>query len=180
MWKKLKNKNKGLENPEPAENPENQSGCETEKLNPVKENESENHENPEIVEPNPESSLSAEEISGEGIEKLTDTLNAAIESDDSSKETLEMLLEFVKSLADGTVDKEILQTLQKGLDYEADIEKARAEGEIAGRNATIIEEFASREADTSTDEVPNLSGSFSSPNASRGNSIFDLARSART
>lgn len=175
MWKRLKNRK--TETPEPEEILNSPAENENDIQNTVIENENEDHETIEMAESDSENPLDAEEVSGEGIEKLIDTLKEAIDGDDAQQQPLKLLLDFVTTLAEGTIDKETLLTLQKGCSYDADIEKARAEGEIVGRNAVIIEEFESRENEEKED-VPDLTGSFESPYTG-GSSIFDLARNAR-
>ena len=165
MWKKLKTKNKTPENPEISET-----------QNEPNENERENYENPEMVESDSDSGDDVEEDGRETLEVMFDTLREGL-SDSSLQQPVELLLDFMNSLREGVIDKEFLLTILKGCSDKEDVEKARAEGEIAGRNAAIIEEFKQRDEDPA-DEVPNLTGSFSSP-YSNGDSIFDIARSAR-
>lgn len=170
MWNKMlknKNKNKPSEAPEAIENQK-----------PLTENERENDENPEMVESDPDSVVDVEENAGKGLEKLIESLKAEV-SDPELQQPVELVLDFITSLAEGVVDKEFLHTLRKGCSYDSDIEKARAEGEVAGRNAAIIEELDSRDVAEEGDGVPNLTGSFDSPYSSPGSSIFDIARSAR-
>lgn len=165
MWKKLKNKQKPSKSTE-TPNPEK-----------IFYDETENDATPENALPDAPTPLDTEEVSREGIEELISLLEAQT-ADADYEQPLAMLLDFINSLRRGTVDKELLLTLRKGCSYEADILKARAEGEIAGRNAAIIEDFAATDAKEKSDGVPNLYGAFDSPYSS-SNSIFDIARSAR-
>ena len=90
---------------------------------------------------------------------------------------LELVLNLATDLSEGIIDRDLLRVLKKGCLYDADVESARAAGEIAGRNIAIVSRLNEDEAEKG-DGVPVLSGAFSAGKYA-DNSIFDLARSAR-
>lgn len=92
-------------------------------------------------------------------------------------EAVGRLLDISADLCNGVITAEGLDLLIKASEYEMQVEKARAEGEISGRNAAIEERLLSdREK---SDGVPVLGGSAASAAAAPTASIFDLARFAR-
>lgn len=79
-------------------------------------------------------------------------------------------------VADGKISVRMAEMMIRAISYEADVAKARLQGEIAGRNARIEERM--RTADDS-DGVPRLTDTSTSSAVSAPASIFDLVRSAR-
>ncbi|MDE7402697.1 MAG: hypothetical protein K2M87_04715 [Muribaculaceae bacterium] len=96
-----------------------------------------------------------------------------IGTDDASRLSAK-IAEIVQSLAEGG-SGEIFSLIEKGLNYETDVEQARAEGEIVGRNARIDEV---REIEQATDGVPHPGVYPCAAGAIRTPNIFDLAAQA--
>jgi len=74
------------------------------------------------------------------------------------------LSKFDAMLADvskGKINKELLLIMKKGLDYDKDIEKAKTQGEVVGKNKNIV---AQKEADKPKgDGLPKVGGSSELP-----------------
>lgn len=88
-----------------------------------------------------------------------------------------ILLDIMADGLNGVIAGQGIATLVRGLSYETDVEKARCEGEIEGRNALIKEKFmSSLKRDT---DVPALGGTSAGSDSRRPGSIFDLASFAR-
>lgn len=77
---------------------------------------------------------------------------------------------------DGALTVDLLETVIKGLGFDAAVANAFAEGELQGRNTRIAEEFMKPE---DSDGLPHLSGRGNiGSGRKKVSSIFDLARSA--
>ena len=77
----------------------------------------------------------------------------------------------------GIVKRETLENAIKMVNREADIENARSEGEVAGRNAKIEEKMRNAK---SGDGLPNMGGSNSAASKPKKNlNIFDYAEAAK-
>lgn len=88
-----------------------------------------------------------------------------------------ILMDAVSGMATGIIPIDIVRVILKGVSFEREMIKARAEGELAGRNARIEEQLVSAKK---TDGLPSLnSGSGGRPLSTRPASIFDLASQAR-
>lgn len=84
------------------------------------------------------------------------------------------LMKLIASNADqGVYTTEHIQLLLKALGYDKAVEKARAEGEVAGRNSRIEQLLATA---TPGDGIPAIGGSNAQVTAHRPRSIFDVAR----
>lgn len=99
---------------------------------------------------------------------------------DVNPERLEEALSFMQKTGeawrDGALTVELLETVIKGLDFDAAVAKAFADGELQGRNTRIAEEFMKPE---DSDGLPHLSGLGNiGSGRKKVSSIFDLARSA--
>lgn len=100
------------------------------------------------------------------------------------EEALHTLMAIASDMTRGEIKGETLKLISRGHSHQLDVEMARSQGVIEGRNARIVEEF--RVADDSgmkkqngRDTIPRLGGTASSPARALSNSIFDLAREAQ-
>ena len=95
-------------------------------------------------------------------------------------ETMDAAMDLVMRMAsEAIVGKFTAETVDMALNavkYAGDIENARSEGVIAGKNAKIEERLRKP---TEGDGQPSLSGSNNAPVKKRGGSMFDLADEAR-
>lgn len=139
-----------------AKKPDQSDGPEKSDV-PENPEESEEAENQEEAE-NPEQAEEAEESEN---------------PDNTQGADLSPLLDYIR-IHNLSVDC-ITDLLDKGLDYENAIERARIEGEITGRNAVITANLE----DSDSDGVPALGGSSNSAPRNNPSSIFDLAGFAR-
>lgn len=109
-----------------------------------------------------------------------DKLSAYQEKNGLSDEQVDKIFEFLWNLAQNSIlgkyDEASFDIARKALNYDTDVENARTEGEVAGRNAKINAKMAS----TKGDGMPDVQGANNSPvmNARKG-SIFDLADQAK-
>lgn len=92
-------------------------------------------------------------------------------------EVLARVLDLATDASHGVIRPEMVSLLVKGAGYAEAVERARAEGELAGRNALIEERL--RQPKSATAGVPALGGTAAGSDDRRPASIFDLARFAR-
>lgn len=125
-----------------------------------------------------------EKIEDEEIEEDTtsDSQNSAGETQSDVSDLPEppspmlvKILSLAMAILEGKTTDADLAALMNAADARAAVEAARAEGEIAGRNAAIEESLAS------TEEIiaPDLRGTPAPASRRRPDSIFDLAYQAR-
>lgn len=94
-----------------------------------------------------------------------------------SQDPLKLLLtRMLPELSSGNLSEETRQLLSRALSYDEDILRARAEGELAGRNAAIEEHLL---AGDDSDGVPHPGCGQGASQSAQHLSIFDLARGAR-
>ena len=130
---------------------------------------SDNSENPE----NPDNSENSE----------NSNITHSSHSSHSSHEHLapyDPLLPFLTQLAteleSGLISDDTRRLLTNALNYDADMIRARTEGELAGRNAAVEEHLMSHD---DSDGVPHPGCGQGASTTVRPFSIFDLARDAR-
>lgn len=92
------------------------------------------------------------------------------------REVFGLLLSIVGEAACGNIATGAVETLLRAVRYERDIDLARREGEVTGRNARIEEALATPRRD---DGVPALQGNHGGTAGRKPRSIFDLADEAR-
>ena len=98
-------------------------------------------------------------------------------SDDMIDDAWEYLHHVADAAIRGTFTEEDIDMALKAVNHDADVENARTEGTVAGRNARIDEKL--RKPKTG-DGTPVLSGSNNAPTRKNTNqSMFDLADEAR-
>lgn len=97
-------------------------------------------------------------------------------SDEQVDQAVDLLMGVSNDAIVGKFSRESLDMALKALNFDAEVEKAREEGTIAGRNAKIEEKLKKSK---SSDGVPMLGGSNNAPaRRQKSNSIFDLASQA--
>ena len=99
-------------------------------------------------------------------------------SDETVDQLAEKLAEISSNFMVGKFTPETFEMLMKATNYDSDVENARGEGEVAGRNAKITENLRqSRKGDG----LQNLNGRNNTGGGSpekRGKSMFDWAQEA--
>jgi hypothetical protein len=96
-------------------------------------------------------------------------------SDEETDDAMNLLMSIAFDALVGKFTRENFEMAVKAIRHDSDVDSARNEGEIAGRNAKITDKLRKSK---SGDGVPMLSGSNNAPAKSGGKSIFDLAREA--
>ncbi len=96
-------------------------------------------------------------------------------------ETVDAAMDLVMKIANeaivGKFTEETINMALNAVTHDADVQNARTEGTVAGRNAKIDEQLRKPQAG---DGQPNLAGSNNAPTRrSSGRSMFDLADEAR-
>lgn len=112
----------------------------------------------------------------ESLKLLQQIQNEQGLSDETVDAAMDMVMKMVNEAIVGKFSRETIETALKAMSRESDINNARSEGEIAGRNAKIEEQLRKQK---SGDGMPNLSGknNVQQQNARR-KSVFDVARDA--
>lgn len=88
---------------------------------------------------------------------------------------VELLTNIVRDGIVGKFSEDSLQMALKALGHDTDVEEARLEGEVKGRNAKIEEKLRAK---SKGDGLPRLAGSAPAP-TKKGNSLFSLAMEAK-
>jgi hypothetical protein len=113
---------------------------------------------------------------GETIKMLEDVQKEMSLTDEQIDQTWDKLTQIANDAIVGKASRETFEMIYKAINHDTDVEQAREEGKINGRNERIVEKLRK---DTASDGVPNLAGSNNAPSRQRGNSIFDIAEGAR-
>lgn len=93
------------------------------------------------------------------VDSLTNLQQATEEgeySEDEVQQGMELYDQLVGSYIDGNISKELFDAVMRAVRYKQDVESARREGEVEGRNANINESLRKRNA--SNDGLPSLGG----------------------
>lgn len=90
------------------------------------------------------------------LQRLQDEQDANGLSDADVESGMDALEKVVSEYLNGDISTETLQLFLKGASHDADVEAARHNGEVEGRNAKINEQLRTRKNDT--DGVPSLGG----------------------
>lgn len=98
--------------------------------------------------------------------------------DDTIDAAMELVIRIANEAIVGKFTEETIGMALNAITHDADVENANSEGVIAGRNAQIEEKLRKPKAG---DGIPHLAGSNNNPVPMRtkGESIFDIARSAQ-
>ena len=103
----------------------------------------------EYTEETANSPITAEGIMKSIVEHIANSLDADNQLNQSEKtEATELLTQFVKAVAGGSLDTPSLQWLHNALHYERDLAQAAHDGEVRGRNARIDELFQQHKQST--------------------------------
>lgn len=138
-------------------------------------------ENPETSE-NPENSENSDDSENSETSENPDDSENSENSDitQSSQSPQDPLLPFLTQLAteleSGLISDDTRRLLTNALNYDADMIRARTEGELAGRNAAVEEHLMNHD---DSDGVPHPGCGQGASTTVRPFSIFDLARDAR-
>lgn len=97
-------------------------------------------------------------------------------SEEQMEQAVAVWLGITKDSLTGKLTQETLDMIIKAINYDQDIEQAAEEGEIAGRNAKIIEKLKKRTEGDGTMPLGGKNGAVEPP---RRRSIFDLAAEAQ-
>ncbi|MDE6410058.1 MAG: hypothetical protein K2K81_07440 [Muribaculaceae bacterium] len=85
---------------------------------------------------------------------------------------------WIQIIRDGIMGKltsETITLIANAINHDADVANAQEEGEVAGRNAKIVEKMRNSKKG---DGIQNLNGRNGTPGTEKRKSIFDLAREA--
>lgn len=98
-------------------------------------------------------------------------------SDEQIDKLFEHLLGIVRDGVMGKFSTETLDMASKALNYDADVATAGEEGEIAGRNAKIVEKLRKSKKGDGTAPIGGKNGQGAAPTR-KEQSMFDLAKEA--
>ena len=99
-------------------------------------------------------------------------------SDEQIDAAMDLIMKMVNEAILGKFTTETVDMALKAVNHDADAEAARAEGEVAGKNAKINETLRKQ---NSGDGLPSMAGTNNGPSRrpeKRTQSIFDVARGA--
>ena len=104
-------------------------------------------------------------------------MNVSGVSDEELDKAVTYLSQICGDFLMGKISPDTVEMILKALNHDADVANAQEEGEVAGRNAKIVEKMRnSRKGDG----ITNLNGRNGTPGrmANKQQSVFDLAREA--
>lgn len=122
---------------------------------------------------NPENSDNSENSENSNI---THSSHSSHEHQAPYDPLLPFLTQLATELESGLISDDTRRLLTNALNYDADMIRARTEGELAGRNAAVEEHLMSHD---DSDGVPHPGCGQGASTTVRPFSIFDLARDAR-
>ena len=97
--------------------------------------------------------------------------------DETVDAAMELVMRIFSEALVGKFTEETINMTLNATNHDADVQNARTEGTVAGRNAKIDEKLRKPKQ---SDGMPNLGGSNNAPTRKRTNqSMFDLADEAR-
>lgn len=137
--------------------------------NPETSDDSDNSENPD----NPDNSENSE---NSDITQSSQSSHSSHEHQAPYDPLLPFLTQLATELESGLISDDTRRILTNALNYDADMIRARTEGELAGRNAAVEEHLMSHD---DSDGVPHPGCGQGASTTVRPFSIFDLARDAR-
>lgn len=113
---------------------------------------------------------------GGTLEMLREVQSEMNLGDEQIDQAVDLLMGIGNDAIVGKISRESFLMALKAINHDADMENARTEGALDGRNAKIVEQLHKPKP---TDGVPMLAGSNNAPvTKSNKNSIFDLAAQA--
>lgn len=122
---------------------------------------------------NPENSENSE---NSNITQSSQSSHSSHEHQAPHDPLLPFLTQLATELESGLISDDTRRLLTNALNYDADMIRARTEGELAGRNAAVEEHLMSHD---DSDGVPHPGCGQGASTTVRPFSIFDLARDAR-
>lgn len=84
-------------------------------------------------------------------------------------------IQIVRDGVMGKLTRETITLIANAINHDTDVANAQEEGEVAGRNAKIVEKMRNSKKG---DGINNLNGRNGTPSQNKPRSIFDLAREA--
>lgn len=97
-------------------------------------------------------------------------------SDEQVDAAMDMVIKIAHEAIVGKFTRETVDMALKAIGYDAAVDNARSEGNIAGRNARIEEKLRKQ---SGGDGMPVMGGANNAPREKQGESIFDIASRAR-
>lgn len=140
--------------------------------NPETSDDSDNSENPD----NPENSENSENSNITQSSQSSQSSHSSHEHQAPYDPLLPFLTQLATELESGLISDDTRRLLTNALNYDADMIRARTEGELAGRNAAVEEHLMNHD---DSDGVPHPGCGQGASTTVRPFSIFDLARDAR-
>ena len=125
---------------------------------------------------NPENSDNSENSENSNITQSSQSSHSSHEHHEHHDSLLPFLTQLATELESGLISDDTRRILTNALNYDADMIRARTEGELAGRNAAVEEHLMSHD---DSDGVPHPGCGQGASTTVRPFSIFDLARDAR-
>lgn len=122
---------------------------------------------------NPENSENSE---NSNITQSSQSSHSSHEHQAPHDPLLPFLTQLATELESGLISDDTRRLLTNALNYDADMIRARTEGELAGRNAAVEEHLMNHD---DSDGVPHPGCGQGASTTVRPFSIFDLARDAR-
>ena len=98
-------------------------------------------------------------------------------SDEQIDNAMDLVMKITNEAIMGKFTPETIDMALKAINHDAEVEAARAEGEVAGKNAKIDETLRKPKAG---DGLPAMGGTNNGPTRRKqgGTSLFDMAREA--
>lgn len=95
----------------------------------------------------------------QSLEMLIDRIACSLDADSRLAPTektvaAQMLVDFVRAVAGGTLDTASLQWLRNAVNYDRDMQQAARDGEVKGRNARIEEFLKQQRQSAATHQLP--------------------------
>lgn len=109
-------------------------------------------------------------------------ISAYMKGSGVSREQVDEALDRIREISEvaqrGVFDASCVEFIIHGLSYENDVDRARQQGVIEGRNQQIAEAFRDLRTPQGVD-IPSFGGMAGIGTGKRGASIFDMAKGAR-
>lgn len=141
-----------------------------------KKKQDEDSELPEQTSENPETSDDSDNSENSDITQSSQSSHSSHEHQAPHDPLLPFLTQLAIELESGLISDDTRRLLTNALNYDADMIRARTEGELAGRNAAVEEHLMGHD---DSDGVPHPGCGQGASTTVRPFSIFDLARDAR-
>ncbi len=120
-----------------------------------------------------------EELYDRNIEESLSGLEQMATEEGLSEEEIDKAMEYLVSICRdmmlGKFTRETVRMMLNAINHDTDVANAQEVGEVAGRNAKIVEKMRNSKKG---DGINNLNGRNGTPSPSKQKSIFELAREA--